>query len=233
MTDLRPVLVGVADRQSTILDYAAREAVRAQCALRLVRSYAVPPSPPVAVAGVDIPASYRAGAQDVLDDAVGLVEQGHPGLQVETVLAKGHTPGVLEQESHQARLIVIGPPARKPWYVRCSRARSRTTSSSTPAVLSSWCPTSGTTRLTRGRSWSWSTRSRRHRSRWSSLGRWRRAAEPQLQVVQSEGDAREVALAAAEQAGLLVLTDSFAQKVVGVATCPVAVVPASFRGQDV
>lgn len=113
-----PVAVGVADDQPAILEYAAREAVRAGCALRLIRTYAVPPAPMVPLAGVDIPASYRAGAQDVLDAAVTYVEQHHAGLEVETVLERAHTPTVLERESHTSRLMVIGPAARKPWYVK-------------------------------------------------------------------------------------------------------------------
>lgn len=113
-----PVLVAVADDQPAILDFAVREAARQGCGLRLVRAYAVPPAPVTAMAGVDIPASYRAGAQDVLDAAVRQVSGRGEQVAIESALVKGHTPTVLERESERARLIVIGPAARKPWYVK-------------------------------------------------------------------------------------------------------------------
>lgn len=225
MTVQGPITVAVADDQVSILDFAAREAMRARCGLRLVRAYAVPPAPPVPIAGIDIPASYRAGGQDVLDAAVRHLEKGHPHLQVECVLTRGHTPTVLEQESHEARLMVIGPAARKPWYVKMFEGEVThhlVERAACPVIVvpSGWQEPHGdapvvvvvddgpTTQVA------------------LQFGHeLAQARGAELRIVHCDEDPRGAVLSAAEGAGLLVLVDSLAREIVGAANCPVAVVP--------
>lgn len=224
MTVQGPVVVGVADDQLTILDYAAREAIRAGSGLRLVHAYAVPPAPPGPIAGVDIAASYRAGGQDVLDAAVRHLEQTHKGLVVECVLTRGHTQDVLERESADARLMIIGPAARKPWYVKMfeGEVTHHLVEHAVCPVLvvpSQWPEArdgdpvvvlvGGDTPAPKALEFA-------HKMAQS------RGVE--LRVVHSDGAARDMAIDAAERAGLLVLVDGLARKIVGAASCPVAVV---------
>lgn len=225
MTVHGPITVAVADDHLSILDFAAREAIRAGCGLRLVRAYAVPPAPPVPIAGIDIPASYRAGGQDVLDAAALHVEQTYPHQQVECVLTKGHTPSVLEEESHDAWLMVIGPAARKPWYVKMFEGEVThhlVERAACPVVVvpKDWHEPldAPVVVVVDGGVPSQSALQFGHEMA--------QARGAELRVVHSDGDALDVALQAADRAGLLVLTDSFAQEIVGAANCPVAVVPA-------
>lgn len=229
MTVQGPVAVGVADDQLTILDYAAREAIRAGAGLRLIRAYAVPPAPPAPIAGVDIVASYRAGGQDVLDAAVRYLEQTHEGLVVECVLTRGHTQDVLERESADSRLMIIGPAARKPWYVKMFEGEV-----THHLVEHAACPVLVVP------------------SQWQDVRdgdpvvvlvggdapapralefahKMAQARGVELRVVHSDGAARDVALDAADRAGLLVLVDSLARRIVGAANCPVAVIPVGDR----
>lgn len=121
--DTLPVVVGVADRQLAALDYAAAEALRAGCRVRVVHAYVVPPSAMGSVYGVDVPESFRAGGQEVLDGAVEHLRANRPTLEIEEVLCRGFAPAVLESESAGAQLLVIAPDTAKPWYFRMFEGR--------------------------------------------------------------------------------------------------------------
>lgn len=229
MTVHGPVAVGVADDQLSILDYAAREAVRSGCGLRLVRAYVVPPAPPGPIAGVDIAASYRAGGQDVLDAAVRHLEQNHPGLVIECVLTRGHTQEILEQESADARLMIIGPAARKPWYVKMFEGEVthhlvRRAGCPVLVVPAQWPlerDVLPVVVLVGGDTPAPSALEFGHKTA--------QARGVELRVVHAEGVSRDVAIEAADRAGLLVLVDPHAQEIVGAASCPVVVIPAADR----
>jgi len=122
--DNRPVAVGIASRQPAILEYAVREAERAGCSIRIIHAYSVPPSAMGSLYGLDVDEAYRAGGQDVLDEAVGHLSQRRTAAPVEIVLTHGFAPSVLEAESAGARVMVIGPDDAKPWYIRLFEGRS-------------------------------------------------------------------------------------------------------------
>ncbi|WP_159540963.1 universal stress protein [Aeromicrobium sp. 9AM] len=113
-----PVVAGVADKQPTVLDYARREAERAGCGLKLVHAYTVPPSAMGSIYSLDIPEAFRAGGQEILDEAVRHLENEGCTSPIETVLTRGYAPSVLEAESGSARQMIIGPDESKPWYIR-------------------------------------------------------------------------------------------------------------------
>jgi nucleotide-binding universal stress UspA family protein len=120
MSELEPgrVAVGVAGDQPAVLDYARREAERAGCGMTLVHAYTVPPSAMGSMYGLDIPESFKAGGQAVLDEAVRqLSKEGAPD-ELDCVLTRGFAPAVLESQSRDARVMVIGPDEPKPWYIR-------------------------------------------------------------------------------------------------------------------
>lgn len=113
-----PVAAGVADKQPTVLDYARQEAERAGCGLKLVHAYVVPPSAMGSIYSLDVPEAYRAGGQEILDEAVRHLKVGGNTAPIETVLIRGYAPSVLETESRSARQLIIGPDESKPWYIR-------------------------------------------------------------------------------------------------------------------
>lgn len=119
-----PVAVGVTDHETAILEYAAVEAGRADCRLRLVHAYAVPPSAMGTSYGYDIPAEFRRDGEQVLREAEALVADTIDKKHVNCVLSQGVPPTVLERESRSARLMVIGQDPPKPWYFRLYEGRS-------------------------------------------------------------------------------------------------------------
>lgn len=123
VADNRPVAVGVADKHPAVLAYAMAEAHRSSCSLRLVHAYVVPPSAMSSVYGLDVPGSFRAGGQEVLNEAVHYLHRQAPVVAVETVLRRGFAKEVLELEAQQARLMVIGADESKPWPLRIVEGR--------------------------------------------------------------------------------------------------------------
>lgn len=122
--DSRPIAVGVASKQPAILEYAIREAEQTGCGVRVVHAYSVPPSAMGALYGLDVDEAYRAGGQDVLDEAAAFLSQSGTAAPVETVLTRGYAPSVLGAESAAARVMVIGPDDAKPWYIRLFEGRT-------------------------------------------------------------------------------------------------------------
>jgi nucleotide-binding universal stress UspA family protein len=113
-----PVVVGIADKQPTVLEYARQEAERVGCGIRLVHAYTVPPSAMGAMYSIDVPEAYRQGGQEILDEAVKHLKESGTTTPIERVLTRGYAPSVLEPESRSARVLIIGPDESKPWYIR-------------------------------------------------------------------------------------------------------------------
>ena len=122
-TTNRPIAVGIADKHPAVLDYAAREAERASCKVRLVHAYLVPASAMGSVYGLDVPEAYRAAGQEVLDEAVRHLTTTGATAPVESVLTRGFAPNVLEAATRSARMLIIGPDESKPWYIRMFEGR--------------------------------------------------------------------------------------------------------------
>lgn len=145
-----PISVGVLDKQKAALAYAADEADRIGCDVRVVHAYTVPPEPPTVLSaafGVDIDALFRGVGDDVLAEAADFVSATHPDVSIHRVLERGPAPQVLLEQSRTSRLIVLGPDESRPWYVRLfeSRvARRLANDSSCPVVVvpDTWVATS-------------------------------------------------------------------------------------------
>lgn len=274
----RPVVVGIADKQPTVLEYARREAERAGCGLRLVHAYSVPPSAMGSVYGIDIPAAFRASGQEVLDEAISHLRASGTNAPLECELAQGNAPTVLESESRTARVVIIGPDESKPWYIRMFEglvARQLVKHAECPVVVvpDSWDGTQegarvvvlvdGETSAHGPLKFAFETALARQAelrvlhvtpsiggdldSEWEAI---RRVVDSWLDVHPEirghsevvKGDIRDVALRAADGAGLLVvgrpherrlsnfLIGSLAQEILSEAGSPVVVVPAAYRG---
>jgi nucleotide-binding universal stress UspA family protein len=122
-TAKKPVVVGVADKQPALLEYAREEAERAGCGVRLVHSYSVPPSAMGSLYGIDVPEMFRATGQEILAEAVGHLATSAGSVRVDGLLVRGFAPAVLESQSRSACLVVIGPDESKPWYIRLFEGR--------------------------------------------------------------------------------------------------------------
>lgn len=237
-TPRRPVVVGVDDGQTAALDYAAALALRLGCAVRVVHAYVVPPAPMGAAYGVDIPESFRLRGQEIVDAAVRHLGSAHPGLVVEPVLHRGMAPALLESESAEASVLVIGPDASKPWYFRMFEGRIAhrlVEHAACPVVVvpETWGPAHDVASVV--------VLTDREADAQGPLSFAREAATTrgaELEIVHVDDRAEAVEIA--NQAGLLVIgrpqarhltdlaTDSLAQQLVSAVGCPVAVVPADY-----
>ncbi|MET0821499.1 MAG: universal stress protein [Aeromicrobium sp.] len=104
-----PVVVGVGERQPSVLRYAALEARRQRRPLRVVHSYGLPPQ--VADMYLGDPAiveQLRAAGQTVLDDARQVVQDVDATLSAEYVLSARAPLETLQGEALQAYLLVLG-----------------------------------------------------------------------------------------------------------------------------
>jgi nucleotide-binding universal stress UspA family protein len=100
------ILVGIDGSPSSLaaLEWAARQAELTGSTLVVVTTWEWPTSFGWAFPGYH-PA---AGAQTVLDQAVGTVRDAHRGLSVRPFIAEGHPAPVLEEASRAAELLVVG-----------------------------------------------------------------------------------------------------------------------------
>lgn len=120
----QPVAVGVTDHEVAVLEYAAAEADRAGCQLRLVHAYSVPPTAMDVAYGYDIPAAFRLEGEQLLREAKSYVGTGMDRRHIKCVLSQGIAPDVLQRESKTARVMVVGQDPPKPWYFRLYEGRS-------------------------------------------------------------------------------------------------------------
>lgn len=123
MKSVKPiVVVGVVDKQPSVLRFAAREARLAGARLQVVNAV----GPAVEVAAVypelGILKSLRDGGQHVLDDARKLVTDELDVAEAEFILADGIPTEVLMQAAAGARMLVVGADD-VPWYNRLIRTR--------------------------------------------------------------------------------------------------------------
>lgn len=116
--DDAPVVAGIAEKDPAVLDYALKEAERWGAPLRLVHTYIVPPSAMGSIYGLDVPAAYRDGAEQVMKEAVEYVRSRGSATPLETDVIRGTASEALDRLGREARVIVIGPDAHKPWAVR-------------------------------------------------------------------------------------------------------------------
>ena len=83
------MIAGIAEKDPAVLDYALEEAKRWDAPLRLVHTYVVPPSAMGSAYGLDIPAAYRDGAEQVIEDAVEYVHSRGLAPPLETSVIRG------------------------------------------------------------------------------------------------------------------------------------------------
>ena len=119
-----PVIAGIAEKDPAVLDFALEEAQRWSAPLRIVHTYVVPPSALGSVYGLDVPAAFRDGAEHVMHDAVSFISSRGSSTPVETSVIRGVAGPALDQLSREARAIVIGQDAHKPWAVRLFEGRT-------------------------------------------------------------------------------------------------------------
>ncbi|MCU7826445.1 universal stress protein [Kitasatospora sp. DSM 101779] len=102
----RPVVVGVDDEDTAqpALVWAADEAERRGVQLRLAHATAPNHHRSHRAGG----SGSRKAGRRVLEEAAALVSDGHPGIDLTTVLAEGPPAQVLCHESHDACLVVLG-----------------------------------------------------------------------------------------------------------------------------
>src|SRR4051794_13936006 len=106
----RAVLVGV-DGSPDALDavrWAAVEAARHQAALRLVTAFFQAQSHVDGAFGEPLHRERLTAAERHLDDAAAEAARIEPGLPISTDLIPGFPMGVLEEQAHHARLLVLG-----------------------------------------------------------------------------------------------------------------------------
>lgn len=123
---IRPITVGVADGQRAALAFAAEEARLADCDIRLVHAYSVPPAPPEVVGnvyGIDVDGIFRESGRAVLDEAVAWLAAEHGGIVVHPCLERGSASRTLTAMSETSRLVVLGPDDSAPWYARLFESR--------------------------------------------------------------------------------------------------------------
>jgi nucleotide-binding universal stress UspA family protein len=119
-----PVIAGVAGKDPAVLAYAQDEAARWDVPLVLVHTYVVPPSAMGSIYGFDVPAAYRDGADQVMDEAVAFVRSRNPHTPLETRVSRETAFRALERLAPAARVLVIGQDTRKSWAVRLFEGRT-------------------------------------------------------------------------------------------------------------
>ena len=111
---METIVVGVdgSDGGAAALEFAAGEAVFRGARLRIVSAWQVPAAaygggfaPPLDPATWD---AFRAGAQQVADDALAKVKKLQPSLEGEALAVKGQPADVLLEQGADATLIVVG-----------------------------------------------------------------------------------------------------------------------------
>ena len=113
-----PVVAGIIDKDPAVLDFAQHEAQHWDAPMLLVHTYLVPPSAFAPICGLDIPAAYRDGAEDVIRAAVDHIRSNGSTGSTETRVVRDSAPRTLERLSNEARTVVIGQDSHKSWAVR-------------------------------------------------------------------------------------------------------------------
>lgn len=109
----RKTVVGVdgSDWSDRAVEWAAGEAERRGCPLRVVHAVGTSPSPASSHTSEALQPAVQA-ARTLLDDAVEQIAAHHPGLRVSTVLAHDSPASALLAEAEDAALIVLGTRGR-------------------------------------------------------------------------------------------------------------------------
>jgi nucleotide-binding universal stress UspA family protein len=119
-TSSHPVVVGIVDKQPSVLGFAVGEARAAHSSLWVVHSTGRPPQPGDYYGGFDLFDELSRTGQAVLDDARRFVEEEAPELEVEYVLTSEGPRHALEHAVPSARLLVVGSDD-VPWFDRLMR----------------------------------------------------------------------------------------------------------------
>ncbi|MFJ9536138.1 universal stress protein [Streptomyces sp. NPDC101225] len=103
----RPITAGVDGTEESLaaLDWAAREAVRRGCALRVVQAWRFQPYEAIEAADQDTQAGW---VRDGLDEAVRGVTARHPHLDVVTEIVPGDAAEALVAAAEEAQMLVLG-----------------------------------------------------------------------------------------------------------------------------
>lgn len=109
MTTLKkPVVVGIGDKQPTLIRFALGEAQRTGAELRVVHSAAVPVQARRFYVGEELSEDIREEGQKVLDAAEHFIMQEALGVPVKFVLTSVAPTEALEAEAAEASMLVIG-----------------------------------------------------------------------------------------------------------------------------
>jgi nucleotide-binding universal stress UspA family protein len=103
----RPITVGFDGTEESLaaLDWAAREAVRRDLALRVVQAWRFQPHDDVEVADADTQTGW---VRDAVTEATGAVTARYPGLTVTTDVVEGGTVETLVDAAADAEALVLG-----------------------------------------------------------------------------------------------------------------------------
>ncbi|MGJ9423672.1 universal stress protein [Aeromicrobium sp. CF3.5] len=113
----RPVVVGVADDQPAVLQYAAIEAERRGRPLRIVHCWSLPALGAEFVVAPDASTAMRTDAERVLDQARTVVTQAAPTVESTYVVEYGGVTAILAEEARTGSELVIGADDI-PWFER-------------------------------------------------------------------------------------------------------------------
>lgn len=113
---LQPVVVAVSEKQPVAVRYAVAEALRLGLSLRVVHCYSLPASTAEIYPDEELVQALRDAGQIVLDDARSIVEEGD-APETEYLLSSGGPVAVLLEESHEARVLIVGADD-VPWFDR-------------------------------------------------------------------------------------------------------------------
>lgn len=113
---IRPIVVGVENKQLAALRYALGEAALKGCGVRIVHAYSMSTVGP-ALLGDDIMDASAADAYAILDSARDFVASQNTKVPVEYVVEFGAPTQVLQAASLTARSLVLGP-ENASWYER-------------------------------------------------------------------------------------------------------------------
>lgn len=119
---IRPVVVGVVDKQPTALGVAIRQASAGTRPLWVVHCVGTPSQAAGFYADVDVLEDLSRTGQGVLDEAKRIIDREAPGLVVEYILSTGEPLHAIENLAANARLVVLGVDD-VPWYDRLLRSK--------------------------------------------------------------------------------------------------------------
>ncbi|MDR7086046.1 nucleotide-binding universal stress UspA family protein [Aeromicrobium panaciterrae] len=121
-TEIKPVVVGIVDKQPSALAVAIRQASATESPLWVVHSVGVPAQSAEFYAGYEVIEDLRRSGQVVLDEARDYIVREAPGLTVDYILSTDEPVRAIDHSSTEARLIVLGSDD-VPWYERLMRTK--------------------------------------------------------------------------------------------------------------